>query len=176
MIYLGIGSNLKSIFGNRFKNINLAVSLIQSKKIKVLKKSSYYETLSYPDKKKPKFINIVIAIKSLQTPSNLMKTLLSIEKKLGRIRLKRNDPRTCDIDILDYNNKVFNIEFNNSKLQIPHRSLTERNFVLYPLKEVCPNWSHPKTKVNIDTLIRKLKKNNNEITKLSQNDINKYVK
>ena len=58
----------------------------------------------------------------------------------------------------------------------PHKSLTERNFVLYPLKEVCPNWSHPKTKVNIDTLIRKLKKTNNEITKLSQNDINKYVK
>ena len=110
MIYLGIGSNLKSIFGNRFKNINLAVSLIQRKKIKVLKKSSYYETLSYPDKKKPKFINVVIAIKSLQTPSNLMKTLLSIEKKLGRIRLKKNYPRTCDIDILDYNNKVFNIE------------------------------------------------------------------
>ena len=56
MIFLGIGSNLSSIFGDRFKNINLAISYLELSKIKVIKKSSFYETPSYPDKENPKFI------------------------------------------------------------------------------------------------------------------------
>ena len=176
MIYLGIGSNLTSIYGNRFKNIKLAISLLKEKKIKVIKKSSFYETQSYPDKTNPKFINVVIAVKSLLTPNKLMKNLILVEKKLGRIRIKKNDPRTCDIDIIDFNNEIITIKSKKSKLQIPHRSMNNRNFVLYPLKEICPNWKHPITKASIDILIKKLKKTNNEITKLSQSDINKYVK
>ena len=50
------------------------------------------------------------------------------------------------------------------------------NFVLYPLKEISPNWIHPISKITIDVLIKNLKKTNNDITKLSQNDINSYVK
>ena len=73
--------------------------------------------------------------------------------------------------------KLINFKLNNFELKIPHKSiLLNRNFVLYPLKEICPNWTHPKTKKNIDVLIKNLKKTNNEITKLSQNDINSYVK
>ena len=60
MIFLGIGSNLQSSFGNRFKNINLAISLIEKNNIKLIKKSSYYESTSFPNVKDPKFINIVI--------------------------------------------------------------------------------------------------------------------
>ena len=62
MIYLGIGSNLNSTFGNRFKNIELAINFLKENKIKILKKSSFYETQSYPNKKEPKFINVVISI------------------------------------------------------------------------------------------------------------------
>ena len=68
--------------------------------------------------------------------------------------------------------------FNSEKLKItvPHKSMSSRNFVLYPLKEICPSWIHPLTKKNIDNLIKDLKISNNEITKLKQNDINNYVK
>ena len=176
MIYLGIGSNLSSRFGNRFTNINLAVSYLKEKKVNLIKKSSFYESFSYPNKDNPKFINIVIAVKTTLSPCDLMKTLLSIEEKLGRKRLKKNDPRTCDIDIIDYKNKIINSKFNNYELEIPHQSLDTRNFVLFPLKEICPNWIHPVNKRSIDVLIHNLKKNNNEITKLSENDINSYVK
>ena len=62
MILLGLGSNLPSSFGDRFKNINLAISYLEKNNIKIVKKSSYYETLSFPDKKKPKFINTIIAV------------------------------------------------------------------------------------------------------------------
>ena len=54
MIFLGIGSNLSSSFGDRFKNIDLAVSFLKEKKINLIRKSSFYETFSYPDKKKSK--------------------------------------------------------------------------------------------------------------------------
>ena len=60
MLLLGLGSNLSSNFGNRFENIDLAISYLQSHKIQLLKKSSFYETPSYPNKKDPKFINIVL--------------------------------------------------------------------------------------------------------------------
>ena len=166
MIYIGIGSNLSSSFGDRFKNIDLAVSLLKNEKIKLIKKSSFYETFSYPNKKDPKFINIVISIESDLSPVNLMSILIKIEEKLERKRKIKNEPRTCDLDIIDYKNKVMNVKFNDSELMIPHKDASKRNFVLYPLKEISPNWTHPVTKKNIDFLINDLKIGNNEITKL----------
>jgi len=176
MIYLGIGSNLSSSFGDRFKNINLAINFIKDSNIKLIKKSSFYETYSYPDKKKPKFINVVISVETSLTPEKLMSVLISIEKKLGRKRGKKNDPRTCDIDIIDYKGKSIRSNFVNLDLIIPHKSMLNRNFVLYPLKEICPYWAHPINKKNIDVLIKNLKTTNNDITKLSESDINSYVK
>ena len=167
MIYLGIGSNLSSSFGDRFKNINLAVSSLEEKKINLVKKSSFYETFSYPNKENPKFINIVIAVETSLSPKTLMKILISIEEKLERKRLKKNDPRTCDLDIIDYMGKSINFKLNNFELTLPHKGLIERNFVLLPLKEINPNWIHPISKKNIDELIENLKIKNNEITKLS---------
>ena len=71
---------------------------------------------------------------------------------------------------------IINKKIDNFELNIPHQKMNERNFVLYPLKEICPDWKHPKTKDSIDILIKNLKTPNNEITKLTQNDINSYVK
>ena len=176
MIYIGIGSNLTSSFGNRFKNIELAISFLQEEKIKLIKKSSFYETFSYPNKKDPKFINIVVSVESNLSPDDLMSILISIEEKLERKRNKKNDPRTCDLDIIDYKRKIMNFKFSNLELTLPHKEMSNRNFVLYPLKEISPHWTHPVTKKNIDLLIKDLKNSNNEITKLSQNDINSYVK
>ncbi len=176
MIYLGIGSNLPSSFGDRFTNINLAISSLQEKEINLVKKSSFYETFSYPNKENPKFINIVIAVKTSLFPKDLMGVLTSIEENIERKRGKKNDPRTCDIDIIDYNGEIINFQLNNFELKIPHQSMSSRDFVLYPLKEISPNWIHPISKKTIDVLIKNLKKTNNDITKLSQNDINSYVK
>ena len=176
MIFLGIGSNLPSSFGNRFKNIDLAISFLLQEKIKLVKKSSFYESFSYPNKQDPKFINVVILIESNLSPTELMNVLISIEEKLERKRGKRNNPRTCDLDILDYKKKIMDFEFSNHTLTIPHKRISNRSFVLYPLKEISPNWVHPVTKKNVNDLINDLKTSNNEITKLSQNDINNYDK
>ena len=62
MILLGLGSNLESSFGDRFKNLELAIKYLSEKDVQIIKKSSFYETPSYPDKKKPKYINMVLSL------------------------------------------------------------------------------------------------------------------
>ena len=156
MIFLGIGSNLSSSFGDRFDNINLALSFLYENAIQIIKKSSFYETLSYPNKKDPKFINIVISVSTHLIPIDLMSILISIEEKLERKRDKKNDPRTCDIDIIDYNSQVLNFQYKKLDLEIPHRKLMSRNFVLLPLQEIAPLWKHPNTEETIGALIQKL--------------------
>jgi len=167
MIFIGIGSNLPSRFGDRFKNIDFAISFLQEKGVKLIKKSSFYETFSQPNRSDPKFLNVVILVETSLSPVELMLFLISIEEKLGRKRNKKNDPRTCDLDIIDFNGIVKNFKIDNFELVLPHKGLIDRNFVLHPLKEVCSNWNHPKTKKSINVLIDNLKVTNNEITKLS---------
>ena len=167
MIFLGIGSNLSSSFGDRFKNIDLAISFLEAYKIHIIKKSSLYESFSYPDKNNPKFINTVIEVETKLPPVDLMLVLISVEEKLERKRIKKNDPRTCDLDIIDYNYQIMNFKHRDLELTLPHKEMINRNFVLYPLREIYPNWIDPLTKKNINVLIKDLKTSNNEITKLS---------
>ena len=71
-------------------------------------------------------------------------------------RIKENEPRTCDIDIIDYNGKVLDFTYKSLIFKVPHEKLIYRNFVLFPLREIAPKWVHPKTKDSIDELIKKL--------------------
>ena len=116
MIILSLGSNLPSHFGNRFDNLKFAMYLLESYGIEIDKKSSFYETPSYPNKNNPKFVNMVISIKTNLSPVDLISVLIHIEEKLGRRRNKKNDPRTCDIDIIDYKGFV-KLTVENSRVQ-----------------------------------------------------------
>ena len=156
MIFLGIGSNLSSSYGDRFSNINLAISLLNEYGIKTIKMSSFYETYSHPNIKDPKFINVVISVKTQLKPYDLMSKLIYVEEKLERKRHKKNEPRTCDIDIIDYDNQIINFKLDDLNLEIPHKKLIFRNFVLFPMMEVYPKWIHPKTGESIKILIKKL--------------------
>ena len=156
MLLLALGSNLPSSFGDRFENLNLAISYLESYQIKIIKRSSFYETPSYPDLKNPKFINIVVETFTSLSPEDLASVLIFIEEKLERKRTKKNEPRTCDIDIIDYNGKVMDFSYKNLFFKVPHEKLIYRNFVLIPLKQIAPKWVHPKNKDSIDVLINKL--------------------
>ena len=169
MIILVLGSNLTSKIGDRFENIDFAISILDKYKIYLLKKSSFYETPSYPDKNKPKFINVTISVKTSLNVRDLIDALFLIEIRLYRKRNKKNEPRTCDIDIIDYNNKILNFSYNNCDFLIPHKRLTSRNFVLYPLQEILPNWKHPLTNDHINDLIKKLpEEDKNSILKIKK--------
>jgi len=156
-IYLGIGSNL----GNRITNIEKAKSLLEEKNIKLISISKYYETPSWPNPKNPKFINIVLKIKCQIKPYELLSICKSIEVKLGRKKAAKNSPRVCDIDIIDFNGLIL-----NDKLNLPHKMMHKRNFVLFPLFEIEKNWVHPIKKTNIKKLIFSL--SNEDIRSIKQ--------
>ena len=89
-----------------------------------------------------------------------------IEKKIGRVKSKKNDPRKIDIDIIDFNSKIID----SNKLYLPHPKAHLRNFVLYPILEIDSKWSHPILKKNAQFLINKLsQKSRIEITRLKKN-------
>ena len=168
MIYINIGSNLNSSTGDRFYNLKKSIDLIKLKKIKIINISNIYETPSYPNEKNPKFLNICVSVKSEEKSNSLIKIFKEIEKKLQRKRGQKNQPRTCDIDIIDYHGKIFK----TSEVTLPHPRAHLRNFVLFPLREICPEWSHPILNKKIEFLIKKLSfKLRNEITRLNESVI-----
>ncbi len=128
--FLSLGSNL----GNRFQNIQSAITSIKNlSKTKVIKVSNYYETEPFgvPDKQN-KYINCCVKIDTLLSPQELLKKCMQIELSLGRTREYRFCPRTIDIDILIYENKIID----EPNLTLPHPRMLERAFVLKPLLEI----------------------------------------
>ena len=169
MILLALGSNLNSSFGDRFHNLDLAIDYFEKYEIKVVKKSSFYESPSYPNKKLPKFINRVVQIETKLDPINLASVIIFIEEKLERKRFKKNDPRTCDIDIVDYKNKTLKFKYKNLHFEVPHTQLQNRSFVLLPIQEIAPKWTHPATKESIKVLIDRLSiEDKNSILKINK--------
>jgi len=148
--YLAIGSNL----GNKINNIEVTKFELEKYNIKILKSSSIYISDSWPDPDMPTYMNIIIKIETSLVPLELLKICNLIELKLGRVRSQKNAPRTCDIDIIDYDKEILNEK--NDKLILPHPRMKERNFVLLPLFEIDRSWKHPKSKINIVNLINSL--------------------
>ena len=156
-IYLGIGSNL----GNKRGNIERTKFNLIINNIKILKCSSYYESLSWPNPNNPKFLNIVLEVDTDFSPLELINKCKEIEKKLGRKKLPKNSPRECDIDIIDFRNKT-----TVGNLILPHPRMNVRNFVLLPLFEINKDWRHPILKVNIKELLSSL--SNSDIRSIKQ--------
>jgi len=166
MIHLNIGSNLNSTFGDRFDNILIAIDFLIQLKFKIKKISNFYETPSYPNKNLPKFINVGILGTFDNNYKELFKIINLVEKKIGRLKSKKNDPRVCDVDVIDFNGNVIN----HKNLSIPHIKSHLRNFVLYPINQIDPTWCHPVLKKNVKILINKLDlKSRIEITRLNKN-------
>ncbi len=150
--YLALGSNL----GDKKNNLNKCIDLIQKQGIFVKKKSKFYSTKSWPNENHPDFINSLILIETKLNIKELFLKIKKIEKKLGRTKSKRNHPRVCDIDIIDYNREITHIKLGNHKLNTPHKRMHYRNFVLFPLYELDKDWVHPKFNKNIVILMSNL--------------------
>jgi 2-amino-4-hydroxy-6-hydroxymethyldihydropteridine diphosphokinase len=132
--YIALGSNL----GDKEKNIRRAIGLLEEK-CKVLETSPLYKTEPVGYKNQDWFLNCVVEIETGFEPKALLLFLKTIEKKLGRKKTINNGPRTIDLDILFYEDKVIN----EKDLTIPHPRLHERLFVLKPLYDLCPDFIHP---------------------------------
>lgn len=144
-IYLGLGSNI----GDRAENIISALSILQSSGDIIIERiSSFYETSPIGPSQRD-FYNIAVKAHTKLLPADLLYFLKNIESVLGRKKGKRWGSRIIDIDILFYGNSIIN----EKHLQIPHKEIQNRLFVLVPLKEIAKNFIHPVFKKSINDIL-----------------------
>jgi 2-amino-4-hydroxy-6-hydroxymethyldihydropteridine diphosphokinase len=140
IIYLALGSNM----GDRLANLETAIQSLRPK-VRVLKRSSIYETPPWGFIDQPSFLNMVIKAETSLSPEKLLNFIKILENSLGRKATFRNGPRLIDLDILFFDQLIINIP----GLTIPHPRLHERGFVLVPLAEIAPDVIHPVLKITM---------------------------
>ena len=158
--YIGIGSNL----GNPHKNCVDAIKKISiNNDIKIIFKSSFYQTAPIGDVEQDWFVNSVIKIATELNPTTLLLALLNIESEMGRIRRERWGPRLIDLDLLFYDNLILN----QQGITLPHPEVQKRNFVLVPLNEIADSLTHPVLNKTIKTILQE-SSDNAEVKKLTR--------
>lgn len=154
-VYLSIGSNL----GEKEENLIQAIEqLKQDIKTKVLRVSKFIITEPVGYIKQDNFLNGIVEIKTLREPMELLSLIGKIEKKGKRERLVHWGPRTIDIDIIFYDDKIIEEE----TLIIPHKEMHKRAFVLEPLNELAPWKEHPIFHKTVCELLNQVSKNERE--------------
>ena len=145
-VYLLLGSNQDQPGKQLVKAINAIRTMIGD----VKRYSGIYQTAAWGNTNQPDFLNQVIVAETKLTAAQTMQAILDIEKKMGRIRAKKNAPRIIDIDILFFNKDIIQTK----DLSVPHPQIQNRNFVLVPLNELSPNLKHPVLHKTIHQLLR----------------------
>lgn len=131
--YILLGSNLEE----PVQQVKTALSeLNEISKTKLIKQSKFYLSKPLGTIPQPDYVNVVAELNTHLTAHELLEELQLIEKKHGRVKTTRRwGPRTLDLDLLLYGNKIIN----SPSLIVPHPELKQRNFVLFPLAEINPD-------------------------------------
>ena len=145
IVFIALGSNK----GNRINYLRRAVSeLTHDSKLKVVASSSVYETKPFGDVNQADFLNAVIKVKTSYLLIEMFDFLKQLEVELGRRESTKWGPREIDLDLLFFNDFIFN----NEKLTVPHFGIQDRDFVLVPLKEIASEYFHPALKKKISDI------------------------
>ena len=148
MILIALGSNLASQAGPPAATLKGALVRLDQLGVKILSVSSFYETPAWPNPSDPAFVNAVATVHTALQPVELLNLLHGVETEFGRMRSAPNAARTLDIDLLDYDGRVM-----VDGVTLPHPRLADRSFVLVPLVEIAPDWTHPITGQNMGELL-----------------------
>jgi 2-amino-4-hydroxy-6-hydroxymethyldihydropteridine diphosphokinase len=144
LVYLSLGSNV----GDRAAHLRAAIeSLAGLGTVKAA--SGFYETEPVDFVDQPWFVNCVVALETGWSPRDLLAHALAIEEGMGRRRARDKGPRTIDIDIVLFGDRVIN----EPGLKIPHPAMQERRFVLEPLAEIAAEAVHPVLKKTAQELL-----------------------
>jgi 2-amino-4-hydroxy-6-hydroxymethyldihydropteridine diphosphokinase len=150
VILIGIGSNLAHPPATMPRETAAAaVAALPAIGVPVVARSGWYASEPVPASDQQWFVNAVAIVASDLAPEALLNRLLRLEAEFGRRRGARNAARTLDLDLLDYDSRLCD----TATLILPHPRLHERRFVLEPLREVAPDWRHPRLGLSAAELI-----------------------
>jgi 2-amino-4-hydroxy-6-hydroxymethyldihydropteridine diphosphokinase len=153
VILIGIGSNLAYAATNSPRaTVEAAVADLPGIDVRVLLRSGWYLSEPVPASDQPWFVNGVALVASDLAPEALLDRLLRLETRFGRTRSTPNAARTLDLDLLDYDSRQCELP----TLVLPHPRLHRRRFVLEPLREIVPDWRHPRLGLAVAELIDRL--------------------
>ena len=149
-VAVGLGSNL----GDRLASCRRAVGeLAAHGEIRILRRSSWYETRPVGLIDQPDFVNGAVLLETTLAPVSLLETLKEIEKRMGRSATWEKGPREIDLDLLLYDDLVLGLP----GLDLPHPAMAERAFVLVPLSEIQSDRVHPVHRRTVYDLLEDLK-------------------
>jgi 2-amino-4-hydroxy-6-hydroxymethyldihydropteridine diphosphokinase len=153
MILLGLGANLPSAtHGLPEATLAAALEALAAEGVAVDRLSPWYRSAPVPAGDQPWYLNGVAAVATRLAPAALLELLHRVERRFGRVRRSRNEPRVLDLDLLDYDGLVQQ----SGAAVLPHPRLHERAFVLLPLRDVAPQWRHPVLGRTVDELVAAL--------------------
>ncbi|WP_293678101.1 2-amino-4-hydroxy-6-hydroxymethyldihydropteridine diphosphokinase [uncultured Phenylobacterium sp.] len=138
-VVVALGSNLPGRYGSSEALLEAALARFPDVGLQVLKRSSWWRSAAWPDPKGPEYRNGVALVEAQGPPEVVLAGLLQIEAALGRARTERNAPRTLDLDLVAYGREVRA----GPGLILPHPRAHARRFVMGPLAEIAPAWTHP---------------------------------
>lgn len=154
MILLGLGANLPSAtHGAPQATLAAALEALAAEGVVVERLSPWYRSAPVPADDQPWYVNGVAAVTTRLGPTELLDVLHRIERRFGRVRRKRNEPRVLDLDLLDYDGLV---QPAGQRAILPHPRLHERAFVLLPLRDLAPAWRHPVLGDTVEELVAAL--------------------
>lgn len=135
--YILLGTDL----GDREKNLGAGRKAMEQAGLIITQASRIYESASWGFESNTLFLNQVVAVRTTDTPRQVLQTCLNIERKLGRIRSNTGayTSRIIDLDILLFDE----MQVDTQELTIPHPQLPNRLFALLPLAELAPDYVHP---------------------------------
>lgn len=161
MIVIALGANLPSRAGSPRDTLRSALTELSERGVSISLISPFYATPAWPDPTDPPFVNATAKIETKLSPAKLLALLHATETSFGRQRAKKNDPRTLDLDLIDFDGRV-----ERGPPILPHPRLNERGFVLIPFADIAPDWRHPLTGRSISELIGALSAKEREIERL----------
>lgn len=151
-IFVALGANLPSVeHGAPRATLEAALQFLAREGVRILKRSSWWQSAAQPVSDQPDFINGVVEIDTTLAPEQLLALQHRIETSVGRVRVARWEARVLDLDLIDYRGLIRQGEGGGPIL--PHPRMEERLFVLLPLQEIAPDWRHPVSGTGIEALI-----------------------
>ncbi len=152
MIYIAVGSNLTGHYASLQDVVAAGLSRLEHYGISIIKSAPLYQTRAIGPKGQNDYINTVICARTMLSPRGLLKILHQVEADMGRVRRIKWGARIFDLDLLDYHGTISAY----STPLLPHPHMSQRGFVLYPLRDIAPGWHHPVRRQSIDKLIARL--------------------
>lgn len=145
-IFLGLGANLPGRWGDPGEGLLRALSELEAAGLTIVATSEFYKTAPVGSGRQPAYLNAVVVARGSVAPGSLLRLLKRLERRAGRRPTPPMRARPLDIDILDHGGRRLNWPAGRrvrGRLVLPHPLAHTRAFVLVPLMQVAPGWTHP---------------------------------